>query len=154
MSSIPTAALTQPVQATSGRSEQALSTPTILVVEDDADIAFTLKLRLRMGGFRAVVSRDFKAALEVARTEPIEAALLDVNIPGGDGITLIGRLRQIETLESLPTVVLTASLRPSLEDEALKAGADGYFIKPFDPAELTAKLNELVGRSQERLGLS
>lgn len=143
MSSTQTTALTAPVPPDSPKTPAA---QPILVVEDDADIAFTLKVRLKLNGIRAVVARDFKAALELAREEPIQAALLDINMPGGDGITLMRRLREIESFENLPVVILTASLRPGLRDQAMEAGADGYFTKPFDPVELITRLNELNRR--------
>ena len=82
-------------------------------------------------------------ALELARRTTPDLVVLDVMLPGGDGLALLERLRAEPLLRDVPAIVLTAS--PDYETAALAVGAERFITKPFDPDELRAAVKDLVG---------
>lgn len=119
----------------------------ILVVDDDAPILRMLERTLEAEGYAVRTARDGGSALaEVERSAP-EAIVLDLSMPGLDGLGVCRRLRAKGL--ALPILVLTA--RDALEDRVagLDAGADDYLVKPFAPEELLARLRALLRRGRE-----
>jgi DNA-binding response OmpR family regulator len=119
----------------------------VLVVEDDREIAQVLQRSLRMEGYEARAVGDGPAALEEARTFVPDLLILDLGLPGMDGIEVAKRLREHG---DLPILVLTA--RDALESrvEGLDSGADDYLVKPFERQELLARLRALLRRRPPR----
>ncbi|MCH6469239.1 response regulator [Sinomonas terrae] len=119
----------------------------VLVVEDEAQIARALQINLRVHGYEALTAPSGEAALEAAASTPPDIVVLDLGLPGMDGVDVIRRLRE---WTSVPIIVLSA--RHAAEDkvEALDAGADDYVTKPFGLEELLARLRAAARRSAVR----
>ncbi len=116
----------------------------ILVVDDDFELRSIVGFALRQGGFLVVEAGDGVAALRAVEAEQPALVVLDLNLPGGDGLTLLPGLR-LRT--SVPVLVL--SVRSAEEDvvRALDLGADDYLTKPFSPRTLLARIRALLRRS-------
>jgi two-component system, OmpR family, response regulator len=117
----------------------------ILVVEDDPKIASFVVKGLKQEGYAVDHASDGETGLTLASTTPYDAAVVDVMLPGLDGLSLVKRLRANRT--DLPVLFLSA--RASVEDrvKGLQAGGDDYLTKPFAFAELSARLQALIRRA-------
>lgn len=117
----------------------------ILVVEDDAVLGDALQSGLTQAGYAVDWVRDGLKANHALSSEPYEAVVLDLGLPRCSGLTVLQQLRQRR--QQLPVLILTA--RDTIQDriQGLDAGADDYLIKPFDMAELTARLRALLRRA-------
>ncbi len=117
----------------------------LLIVEDNPRISAFLSKGLREEGYSVEAVADGAAGYDLALREEFDAAVVDVMLPGRDGISIVRDLRGAGS--SLPVLLLTA--RDAVEDKiaGLDAGADDYLTKPFDFPELTARLRALVRRS-------
>jgi two-component system KDP operon response regulator KdpE len=124
----------------------ANSQGTILIVDDDASVRHALHVTLRTLGFRISEVSGGEEALALACAFPYDVVLLDMNMPGMDGLETCRRLRRL--FPQIAIVIL--SVRDSEEDKvnALEAGADDYVTKPFHIRELTARIRAGVRRSQ------
>jgi two-component system response regulator PrrA len=119
--------------------------PDVLVVDDDEDIRVSLDRGLRLSGFAVRTAADGEAALAVVAADPPDCVVLDVGLPGRDGIAVVEALRAAGV--GVPVLVLSA--RSSIDDRVLglAAGADDYLVKPFALAELVARLRALLRRA-------
>ncbi|MDQ3695049.1 MAG: response regulator transcription factor [Chloroflexota bacterium] len=110
----------------------------ILVVDDDAEIRASLRRGLGTAGFAVLLAEDGAAALRRVRDDPPDLVVLDIMMPGLDGLDVVRRLRAGD--EALPVVMLTA--RDAVPDRVagLEAGADDYLVKPFALSELVARI--------------
>jgi two-component system, OmpR family, response regulator len=117
----------------------------ILVVEDDRTIAGFLVKGLQEAGYAVDHAADGDEGLALALSEPYDAAILDVMLPGVDGLTIIDRMRG----RKIQTPVLILSARRSVDDrvKGLQAGGDDYLTKPFAFAELLARVQALIRRA-------
>jgi DNA-binding response OmpR family regulator len=128
----------------------------ILVVEDEQKVANALREGLEGERYEVVVERTGEGAFFRVNTESFDVILLDLNLPGRDGLEILQALRQ----RGMKTPVLVLTARDSLTDRVagLDAGADDYLIKPFAFAELLARIRALVRRGRvtetPRLGVS
>ena len=123
--------------------------PRVLVVDDDASITAFLKRALAYEGYQVEVAADGPAGLAAARDHPPDLVVLDVMLPGLDGVELLRRLRAGETQPgSLPILMLTARDEVSDRVAGLDAGADDYLVKPFALEELTARIRALLRRRE------
>jgi two-component system OmpR family response regulator len=118
----------------------------VLVVEDDPAIAGFITRGFREAGFAVDHAADGEDGLVKARTAEYDAAVVDLMLPGRDGLSLIGELRRAGS--RTPVLILTA--RRSVEDRVrgLEEGADDYLVKPFAFPELLARVHALIRRSQ------
>ena len=117
----------------------------VLAVEDDPTIGEFVKKGLEEAGFAVDLVRDGREALERALAEPPDVAIVDVMLPGFDGLALVETLRA----KAVRTPVLFLSARRSVDDRVrgLQAGGDDYLVKPFAFVELLARVQALVRRS-------
>ena len=118
-------------------------TPAVLVVEDEPDIATQIAHRLEAEGWRVHLAADGPAAVAAARSVAPDVVVLDVMLPGLDGLEVC---RRIQAERAVPVLMLTAR-----DDEAdmlagLGVGADDYMTKPFSMRELVARLKALLRR--------
>ena len=111
--------------------------PRVLVVEDDADIAGVLRRSLDKEGYDVRVAGDGEAALEQAGDFEPDAVVLDLGLPRLDGVEVCRRLRKDG---DVPILILTARTDTGDRVEGLDAGADDYLVKPFERAELLARI--------------
>lgn len=118
---------------------------TALVVEDDADIGQLLKFILEREGFTVEHIRDGRTALQRLVSGPtVDLMLLDVMLPHATGLEILAAVRAGATWRNVPVVMLTAKSRETDIVRALDAGANDYIVKPFQPAELKARIRRLV----------
>jgi two-component system response regulator MprA len=119
--------------------------PKILIVEDDEQIASFLRRGLAYEGYEVDTAADGSAALGKARDSRPDLVVLDLMLPGMDGLEVCRRLRAAHS--SLPILILTA--RDSVSDrvQGLDAGSDDYMVKPFALAELLARVRALLRRA-------
>jgi len=127
---------------------------SVLVVDDDVDIARFIEVNLRLEGFDVFVAHDGIEALEVIANELPDLALLDVMMPRLDGVELCRRLRSDPLTASLPVIMLTAKSLSVDKVVGLTAGADDYIIKPFDTLELIARVRSTLRRNAEMRAVS
>ncbi|WP_299974281.1 response regulator transcription factor [uncultured Pseudoteredinibacter sp.] len=117
----------------------------ILIVEDDQELQAQLSRQLSNNGFQVQLANDGAQGLYFATEFPIDLAIIDLGLPRIDGMSLIERLREEEL--SFPILILTARSSWKTKVQGLDAGADDYLTKPFEPEELTARVNALLRRS-------
>jgi two-component system alkaline phosphatase synthesis response regulator PhoP len=117
----------------------------ILIVEDEAALATTLKDRLRKEGYAVNVARDGNSGMEVATREPFDLLILDLMLPGQNGLSICQKLRQLGS--NAPILMLTARRQTMDKVIGLRAGADDYLTKPFKMAELLARVDALLRRA-------
>ncbi len=117
----------------------------LLVVEDDPDLSAQLAEALRDAGYALDLTRDGEEAEFLGETEPYDAVVLDLGLPGVDGMTILERWR--DSGRTMPVLILTARDRWSDKVAGIDAGADDYLAKPFRVEELLARLRALIRRS-------
>ncbi|WP_433785300.1 response regulator transcription factor [Actinomycetospora sp. CA-101289] len=119
-------------------------TPDLLVVDDDADVRASLERGLRLSGFAVRSAQDGPGALRAVHERVPDAVVLDLGLPGMDGVAVVSALRAMD--HDVPVCVLSA--RDTVDDRVvgLEAGADDYMVKPFALAELVARLKALLRR--------
>ncbi|MEP7013721.1 MAG: response regulator transcription factor [Acidobacteriota bacterium] len=120
--------------------------PRVLVVEDDEAIASGLVFNLERKGYEVVVATDGAEALDRVMATDFDLVILDVRLPGIDGFQVCQRLRGAGNFT--PILMLTARGQPDDVIFGLKMGADDYVIKPFDLAELLARVEGLLRRQE------
>ena len=116
----------------------------ILLVDDRAEGRKLLVLRLQHAGYAVLQAEGGAQALDIAAREPLDMVLLDVLMPGMDGFEVCRRLRLLPALHSVPVVMVTALEATDDCVRGLEAGADDFIIKPFNPAELHARVRSLL----------
>ena len=121
---------------------------TILVVDDDADIRSALNIYLSAEGYRTLLAANGQEALSLLEQERVHLALLDIMMPGLDGIAATVKIRESS---NIPIILLTAKSEDSDKVLGLNVGADDYVTKPFHPAELLARVKSQL-RRYTRLG--
>jgi DNA-binding response OmpR family regulator len=119
----------------------------VLVVEDDAPIRELMRLHLSLGGFEVTEQGDGKRALELGRATPFDLIVLDVMLPGLDGITVCRALRADGANRNSPILMVTAKDTESDTVIGLESGADDYLTKPFGMRELMARVGAIMRRS-------
>jgi two-component system, OmpR family, alkaline phosphatase synthesis response regulator PhoP len=117
---------------------------TILVVEDEPKITELLKLYLERDGFQVAAVSDGRSALESFRRHGPELVILDLNLPGVDGLEVC---RQIRRESATPIIMLTARDEEADKLIGLELGADDYVTKPFSPREVTARVRAVLRRA-------
>ncbi|WP_297529145.1 response regulator transcription factor [Thiohalobacter sp.] len=117
----------------------------VLVVEDEAPLREQLAERLRAAGHVVDIAADGEEGLYFAREYPVDLAVVDLGLPGLDGISLIRQARAEG--RRFPILILTARGRWQDKVEGLEAGADDYLVKPFEFEELLARLRALARRA-------
>ena len=120
--------------------------PVVLAADDDEDILELVVFRLTRSGYTVVQARDGEQALELARAEKPDLAVLDVMMPKMDGFELTRRLRAEEATSQMPIILLTARAQDADVDRGFESGADDYLRKPFSPQELSTRVQAILGR--------
>ena len=100
---------------------------------------------LHSDGFEVCEAEDGQAALDIAKTRRFDAVVTDVNMPRMDGIELIRQLRQLPDYKFTPLLMLTTESGPEKKAEGKAAGATGWLVKPFNPEQLVATVQKVLG---------
>ncbi|MBL8593252.1 MAG: phosphate regulon transcriptional regulator PhoB [Devosia sp.] len=124
---------------------------TILIVEDEADLAVLLRYNLEAEGFRVATAASGDEAVERIRDGVPDLILLDWMLPGLSGIELCRRWRSREETARTPIIMITARGEEEERVRGLATGADDYVVKPFSIPELLARINALLRRSSPQL---
>lgn len=123
---------------------------TILVIDDDKDLALMLKAQLERKNHRVVIAANGREGLQKAYQARPDLIILDVMMPGMDGWEVCRRLRE---LSNVPVIMLTARTLKGDVVKGLETGADDYLTKPFSAAELDARIQAVMRRSENSDGL-
>jgi two-component system alkaline phosphatase synthesis response regulator PhoP len=124
---------------------------TILVVDDEARIVKLVRDYLTRAGFDVLDARDGDTALTMARVERPDLIILDLMLPGADGLDVCRRLRKES---DVPIIMLTARVEEADRIVGLELGADDYVTKPFSPGELVARVRATLRRASGEMGPS
>ena len=120
---------------------------TVLVVDDEPQIAEIVRDYLRLAGFDVIEARDGVRALEAARGRRPDLVVLDLGLPRLDGLEVARTLRRDS---DVPIIMLTARVEEDDRLQGLEIGADDYITKPFSPRELVARVRAVLRRSEHR----
>lgn len=127
-----------------------MSAQEILVVDDEPDIVELVSYNLKKEGFSVSSASDGEEALNKIRKGKFDLVVLDLMLPGIQGIELCRILRKNPETERLPIVMLTAKGEPTDKVLGLEIGADDYLAKPFSPRELIARIKAVLRRTAEK----
>jgi len=122
----------------------------ILIVDDERDIVKMLDYNLKKEGYRTISASDGEDALERVTREHPDLIILDLMLPGMDGLEVCKTLKQDTKTARIPIIMLTAKAQESDKIVGLELGADDYVTKPFSPRELIARIKAVVRRFQEK----
>jgi len=125
----------------------------VLIVEDEKDIVKMLEYNLKKEGFRVISACDGEDALDLAVREHPDILLLDLMLPGIDGLEVCRSLKKENKTSSIPVIMLTAKGQESDKVVGLELGADDYITKPFSPRELIARIKAVLRRAKEKENL-
>ena len=122
----------------------------ILVVEDDPDIQELVCYNLRQAGLEAIAVDGGEAAIDRLQVEAVEMVVLDLMLPGMDGLEVCRWLKQQPRLREIPVLMLTARAEEVDRIVGLELGADDYVVKPFSPRELVLRVRAVLRRAEGR----
>lgn len=125
-----------------------MSKRRILVIEDDAAIREVVVDALTLEGYEALESASFTEGLRMATQVRCDLVILDLVLPGGDGLELLAQVRLVHP--TLPVIISTARAGEADRIRGLKVGADDYVVKPFSVKEVLARVEAVLRRSAER----
>ncbi|PHS29367.1 MAG: response regulator [Methylophaga sp.] len=117
----------------------------ILAVDDSASMRQMVSFTLKAAGHTVTDAADGKQALDIAKTRSFDLVLTDVNMPVMDGLTLTRELRALPAFKFTPVLVLTTEAGMDKKQEGRAAGATGWLVKPFNPDQLIATINKVLG---------
>lgn len=120
----------------------------ILIVDDEQDLVKLIRFNLEKNGYKTIVAYNGEDALFLARRERPELIILDLMLPGIDGLEACRRLKAIPELATTAIVMLTAKGEEDDITVGLKLGADDYVTKPFSPKELVARIEAVLRRTR------
>lgn len=121
----------------------------ILVIDDDPVILSSVSSLLRAQGHRVTTSGDAVSALGAARRERPDLIVLDLGLPGGDGLTVMDRIRSIDSLSVTPIIILSSKEPETAGREAMERGARIFVQKPLDPQHFRATVSLLLGHGSQ-----
>lgn len=118
----------------------------ILVVDDEERIREVVKVCLvKLAQWDAMTAASGTEAIQIATVEPLDAILLDVSMPGMNGIETFHQLQAQPKTQPIPVIFLTAKVQPLEQAEYKQLGAAGLIVKPFDPVQLAREISRLLG---------
>lgn len=122
---------------------------TILIIEDEKDIADLIAFNLGRNGFQTVLAHDGLTGEGLAKKERPALVVLDLMLPGKDGFGVFKELRRDPRTKDIPVLMLTAKAQTEDRIQGLESGADDYLTKPFSPKELVLRVKAILGRSRK-----
>jgi DNA-binding response OmpR family regulator len=124
------------------------SGPRVAVIEDDADLSYTIRLNLEREGYEVGSFDNGHEGLVAVQQGGYDFLILDLNLPDVDGFTICRELRRSSATAKLPILILTARASEQDRVTGLELGADDYLVKPFSVRELLARITAILRRSQ------
>lgn len=124
-----------------------MSKATVLVIDDEKDLIELVRYNLERDGFDVMTAVDGRSGLQIATRHRPDLIVLDVMMPGMDGMEVCRQLRSDERTQRLPIIMLTARAAESDRIDGLEIGADDYVTKPFSPRELGARVRAILRRT-------
>ncbi len=124
----------------------------LLIVEDEADIRELISFNLEMSGYEVLKARDGEEGLAMARSEMPDLIILDLMLPGMDGIKVCSHLKKDPEAKNIPIIMLTARSEDDDIVNGLETGADDYITKPFSPRILIARVKAALRRVKTESG--
>ncbi len=124
-----------------------MSRPTVLIVEDEPDIANMIQFNLNLAGFDASVTHRGRTAMELIRKSPPDVLVLDLMLPDLNGLEICKRVRAIDTQRRIGVIMVTAKGDESDIVTGIELGADDYVCKPFSPKVLVARVKSVIRQS-------
>ncbi|MFW6337332.1 MAG: response regulator [Alkalispirochaetaceae bacterium] len=121
----------------------------VLVVDDETDILELIRYNLQKEGYRVTTVKTGEEGLKLTRELEPDVLVLDLMLPGLDGLTVCNRLKREESTRSIPVIMLTAKAEDADIVTGLELGADDYVTKPFSPKVLTARIRAVLRRTGE-----
>ena len=118
------------------------STGTVLIADDDRNLRRTLSLILRREGYSVTAAADAEEALRCASSGTFDVAFVDLQMPGTDGLALLGQLRKLHP--DMPVLILTGHATLDSAIEAVRRGARDYLLKPADPLRIITRVREVL----------
>src|SRR5438874_861552 len=131
-------------------SAEAAQGPLILIADDDQAIRALFRTALEREGFSVLIASNGRRAMQLVRSAPVAVMLLDLNMPGVDGIATLRELRADPGLRTLPVILVTGSTTEADRIIGLDRGADDVVVKPVSVAELVARVRAQI-RGREAL---
>lgn len=122
----------------------------VLIVEDDSDTRRALAIRIEAAGFEALMAEDGLQCVALAQRERPAMILLDLGIPGGDGMTVLQRLAQRTATESIPVIVLSGRDGKDCKERALRAGAVAFLSKPVEANDLLTCIRQNLASESKK----
>jgi len=120
---------------------------TLLIVEDEADIRELISFNLEMSGYEVIKAADGEEGLTLARRHQPDLIILDIMLPGMDGLKVCRQLRSEANTRKTPVMILTARSEEDDQITGFESGADDYITKPFSPRVLVARVKALLRRN-------
>jgi CheY-like chemotaxis protein len=122
-----------------------MATKRILIIDDDLGIRKIVEISLEtVAGWDVLAAASGKEGIDLAQTEQPDAILLDVMMPGMDGITTLGRIRENPTIQQIPVILLTAKVQSSDQQQFTTLEIAGVITKPFKALDLVSKMRSLL----------
>jgi CheY-like chemotaxis protein len=119
----------------------------ILVIEDDVPNRMLVRELLTFSGYRVLEAETAEAGLQIAREEHPALILMDIRLPGMDGVAALAELRRNPATRAIPVMAITASTMTQHRSQIVAAGFDGYHSKPIDITAFVTSVGELLSRS-------
>jgi len=119
----------------------------IVVADDDPTVVSLVKMRLGMAHYTVVTAEDTDQALAMVQTREPVAVILDVQMPGGGGLSVLSKIKADPKTSGLPVMMLTGERNAETVLQAMDAGADDYMVKPFLPDALLERVSRLVNKA-------
>ncbi len=120
---------------------------SIVIADDDPTIVSLVKLRLGLARFNVFCTHDATAAVAMVHAQEPVAVILDVQMPGGGGLSALNRIKADPRMKNLPVMMLTGERDTETVMSAMSSGASDYMVKPFDPDALLERISRLVKSS-------
>ena len=117
----------------------------ILAVDDSASLRQMVAFSLKAAGYIVIEAVDGQDGLNKAKMKTVDLVLTDQNMPIMDGLTLIANLRQLNSYQNVPILMLTTESSDEMKQKGKAAGANGWLVKPFDPKRLIEVVQKLIG---------
>ena len=126
-----------------------MSKAVILIVEDDPDIQELLSLSLSKEGWKLIQVKTGEEGLKILKSKKVNCVLLDIMLPGTDGLNILKKIKDIEQCRNIPVIMTTAKGEEADIVAGLELGADDYVVKPYSPKVLVARIRAGLRRQEE-----